>query len=745
MYQDIFNPTRVTATAGGKELILETGRLANQAHGAVWVQCGGTVVLVTVCSQPLEFDKGFFPLTVEYTEKMYAAGRIPGNFFRREIGRPSERETLVSRLIDRPIRPLFPKKGLNEDVQVLANVISADQENDPDVLALTGASAAVLLSPLPFAGPVAGGRIGRVDGQFVLNPTFAQMAQSDLSIVFAASAEALTMVEGEARFVPEEVIIDALEWGRRQIQPLVEAQNKLRELAGKPKMPFTPHEDDPVLVARVQELASAAGLDAALRVPEKLARKDARKAVKDKVMEALKNDPAWAENEEALKSVGDILADQEKKLVRARIVNEGTRIDGRDTKTVRPIQIQTGVLPRAHGSAIFRRGETKSLVVTTLGASTDEQRTDGLTGDVTKRFMLHYNFPPFSVGEVKPVRLSRREIGHGALAEKSLRPVLPAEEDFPFTLRVVSETVESNGSSSMAAVCGGSLSLMDAGVPVSAPVAGVAMGLIKEGDKFIVLTDILGDEDALGDMDFKIAGTADGVTGVQMDIKITGLTTEIMRAAMQQAHEGRLHILGEMAKAIAEPRKELSRYAPQHAEIFVNPDIIRLIIGPGGKNIKAITTATGASVDIEDSGRVSIFAPTAEALEKAREMVSYYDQRPELGKNYLAKVRKIMEIGAIVEVLPNVEALVHVSQLDVNRVEQPGDVARLGEDMMVKVIEINGDRIRASRKAVLLEEQGHPWNPEETARPARSDRGDRRGGRNERGGRGERRDRGDRH
>ena len=745
MYQDIFNPTRVTATVGGKELILETGRLANQAHGAVWVQCGGTVVLVTVCSQPLEFDMGFFPLTVEYTEKMYAAGRIPGNFFRREIGRPSERETLVSRLIDRPIRPLFPKKGLNEDVQVLANVISADQENDPDVLALTGASAAVMLSPLPFAGPVAGGRIGRVDGQFVLNPTFSQMAQSDLSIVFAASAEALTMVEGEARFVPEEVIIDALEWGRRQIQPLVEAQNKLRELAGKPKMPFTPHEDDPVLVARVQELASAAGLDAALRVPEKLARKDARKAVKDKVMEALKNDPAWAENEEALKSVGDILADQEKKLVRARIVNEGTRIDGRDTKTVRPIQIQTGVLPRAHGSAIFRRGETKSLVVTTLGASTDEQRTDGLTGDVTKRFMLHYNFPPFSVGEVKPVRLSRREIGHGALAEKSLRPVLPAEEDFPFTLRVVSETVESNGSSSMAAVCGGSLSLMDAGVPVSAPVAGVAMGLIKEGDKFIVLTDILGDEDALGDMDFKIAGTADGVTGVQMDIKITGLTTEIMRAAMQQAHEGRLHILGEMAKAIAEPRKELSRYAPQHAEIFVNPDIIRLIIGPGGKNIKAITTATGASVDIEDSGRVSIFAPTAEALEKAREMVSYYDQRPELGKNYLAKVRKIMEIGAIVEVLPNVEALVHVSQLDVNRVEQPGDVARLGEDMMVKVIEINGDRIRASRKAVLLEEQGHPWNPEETARPARSDRGDRRGGRNERGGRGERRDRSDRH
>ena len=736
MLQDIFNPTRVTAQVGGKEVIFECGRLANQAHGAVWMQCGGTVVLVTVCSQPLEFDKGFFPLTVEYSEKMYAAGRIPGSFFRREIGRPSERETLVSRLIDRPIRPLFPK-GLNEDVQVLASVISADQENESDVLALTGASAALMISPLPFEGPVAGGRIGRINGQFVLNPSFEQQAQSDLNILFAASRDALTMVEGDARFLSEDVIIEALDWGRKEIQPLIDAQLQLRELCGKAKMAFTPHEDDPALLARVHELAREAGIEDALRVPDKLPRKDARKAVKEKVMEALRADPVWAENEAALKSVGDIIGDLEKKLVRARIVNEGTRIDGRDTKSVRPIQIQAGVLPRAHGSALFRRGETKSLVITTLGSSTDEQRMDSLTGDVTKRFMLHYNFPPYCVGEVKPVRVSRREIGHGALAEKSLRPILPADADFPFTLRVVAETMESNGSSSMAAVCGGSLSLMDAGVPVSAPVAGVAMGLIKEGDKFIVLTDILGDEDALGDMDFKIAGTADGVTGVQMDIKIAGLTTDIMRAAMQQAREGRLHILAEMARAIAEPRKELSRFAPQHAEVFVNPDIIRLIIGPGGKNIKAITAATGASVDIEDSGRVSIFAPTAEA----REMVAYYDQRPDLGKNYLAKVRKIMEIGAIVEVLPNVEALVHVSQLDVNRVEQPGDVARLGEDMLVKVIEINGDRIRASRKAVLLEEQGHPWNPEETARPPRSDRGDR-GDRHDRGGRG--RDRGDR-
>ncbi len=734
--QDIFNPTRLSAFVGGKEIIFEVGRFANQAHGAVWIQSGDTVVLVTVCSQTLEMDKGFFPLTVEYAEKMYAAGRIPGSFFRREIGRPSEHETLVSRLIDRPIRPLFPK-GLKEDVQVLANVLSADQVNDPAILALTGASAAVLISPLPFAGPVAGGRVGRVNGQFVLNPTFAEQEQSDLNLVFSASRDAITMVEGEALFVSESVIIEALDWARKEIQPLLDAQIKLADLVGKAKMSYTPHEENTALVARVAELATAAGIENALRIPEKLERKDARKAVKERVLEGLLADTVWAEDAAALKSVGDIIGDMEKKIVRGRILNEGTRIDGRDTKSVRPIQIQTGVLPRAHGSSLFARGETKSLVVTTLGSSGDEQRVDSLNGDVHKRFMLHYNFPPYSVGEVKPVRLSRREIGHGALAEKALRPVLPTDSAFPFTVRIVSETLESNGSSSMAAVCGGSLSLMDAGVPVSAPVAGVAMGLIREGDTFIVLTDILGDEDALGDMDFKIAGTADGVTAVQMDIKITGLTTDIMARAMEQAREGRLHILDEMAKALETPRQELSRFAPQHAEIFVNPDIIRLIIGPGGKNIKAITAATGASVDIEDSGRISIFAPTADAMATAKEMVQYYDQRAELGKNYVGKVRKVLEIGAIVEILPNLEALVHVSQLDINRVNQPSDIARLGEDMLVKVIEINGDRIRASRKAVLLEEQGQPWTPESTARPPRD--GARDGGR---GGRHDRNDRG---
>lgn len=713
MIYDIFSPTRVCATVGGKEIIFEHGRLANQADGSIWIQSGGTVVLVTVCAKKIEEDFDFFPLTVEYSEKMYAAGRIPGSFFRREIGRPSERETLVSRLIDRPIRPLFPK-DLQQDVQVLANVISADPENEPDVLAVTGASAAVLISSLPFAGPVAGGRIGRIDGKFVINPTYEEQAKSDLNIVFAASRDAITMVEGEALFVPEEVIIDALEFGKNEIQPLIAAQEQLAKLCSKPKIDYMPHVEDAALKERVEAIALEAGAATVMTIPGKLERKAARENLRVKVKEILSTDETYGSDEKALKEVENIVGDLEKRLVRTKILEEGIRIDGRDTKTVRPIQIQTSVLPRAHGSAIFSRGETKCLAVTTLGASSDEQKVDSLVGDVAKRFMLHYNFPPFSVGEVKPVRVSRREIGHGALAEKSLRPTLPEIDIFPFTVRVVSETMESNGSSSMAAVCGGCLALMDAGVPITAPVAGVAMGLIKEGDRICVLTDILGDEDALGDMDFKIAGTADGVTGIQMDIKITGLTTDIMRQAMQQAHEGRLHILQEMANVMPKPRNELSKYAPQVKEFKVNPDIIRLIIGPGGKNIKAITTTTGASVDIEDDGHVSIFAPSKEALEKAYAMVTYYDQRPETGRNYLAKVKKIMDIGAIVEILPNVEALIHISQLDTSRVSTVESAVQVGQEFEVKVIEISGDRIRCSRKAVLLEQQGKKWEAEES-------------------------------
>ena len=744
---NIFNAKRVTAHVTGNEVIIETGRLANQADGSVWIQCGGTVVLVTACHAPLARETDFFPLTVEYGEKMYAAGRIPGSFFRREIGRPSERETLISRLIDRPIRPMFPK-GLSAEVQVLANVISADQINDPDTLALTGASAALMLSSLPFNGPIAGARIGRIDGQLVLNPTTKQQEESDLNLVFAASRDAVVMVEGEAKFAPEQDIIDALNWGQNQIIPLLEAQEELVKIAGKGKMAFLAPEVCPELEQMVVGLAKES-LEKALVIPEKMERRDARDQVRETVMVALAEKEEYASNAELLAKVqtqaSEILSSMEKSIVRQRIVKEGVRIDGRDTKTVRPIKIEVGLLPRTHGSTLFARGETKSLVVTTLGSSTDEQRMDSLLGDVSKRFMLHYNFPPFSVGEVRMPRVSRREIGHGALAEKAIAPILPEADDFPFTLRVVAETMESNGSSSMAAICGGVLSLMDAGVPIKNPVAGVAMGLIKEDDQFIVLTDILGDEDALGDMDFKIAGTSEGITAVQMDIKISGIPTEVMARAMQQAREARLHILGEMGKVLDRPRSELSSYAPQHEEIDVNPDVIRLIIGPGGKNIKAITAATGASIDIDDSGKISVFAPDTESLEETKKMIMFYDQHAELGQNYKGKVVKVMEIGAIVEILPNLEALVHISQLDVERVAQTEDVCKIGDEMEVKVIEINGDRIRASRKAVLLEEDGIPWNPADTARPApRGDRNDRGGRDRDRGDRGDRGNRGGR-
>ncbi|MBQ3892207.1 MAG: polyribonucleotide nucleotidyltransferase [Desulfovibrio sp.] len=740
----LLNAKRAAANVGGKEIILETGRVARQANGAVWVQCGGTVALVTVCEAALDAPKSFFPLTVEYAERMYAAGRIPGNFFRREIGRPSDHETLVARLIDRPIRPLFPKTYPSE-VQVLATVISADGENDPDVLCITAASAATCISSIPFDGPVAGARLGRVDGQFVLNPTHEELSRSDMDIVLAASRDAVVMVEGECKLVSEQDFIDGLNWAHKAMQPLIDAQEELIRLAGKEKTPFEPKQDDPELFAYVEELAVKSGMEDALRTPDKLLRKEARNAVKAKVKALMAEDERYAGDPEAQAAIGDVLEHLEKKLVRQRVISEGTRIDNRDTQTVRPIEIEMAVLPRAHGSAIFARGETKTIAVTTLGSSTDEQQVDSLRGEEFKRFMLHYNFPPFTVGEVKPVRVSRREIGHGHLAERALKAVLPSAEEFPYTIRVVSDTVESNGSSSMAAVCGGCLSLMDAGVPISAPVAGVAMGLIKDGETYTVLTDILGDEDALGDMDFKIAGTADGISAIQMDIKINGLPTEVMARALAQARAARLHVLDVMAKAMPAVRDGLSPYAPQHMEVFVDPEVIRMIIGPGGKNIKAITSSTGASIDIEDSGRVTIFAPTQESLMAAKEMVLYYDQHAELGKNYNAKVKRVMEIGAIVELLPNVEALVHISQLDTGRVEKTEDVAHPGEDMMVKVIEINGDRIRASRKAVLLEAQGIEWKPEDTTRPAPRPRGDRpQDGERRSERRGERRDRGDR-
>ena len=736
----LYNAVRKIITlADGRQIEIETGKLAKQADGSVVVKMGDTMLLGTVvAAKDAKPDTDFMPLQVEYKEKYAACGRYPGGFMKRE-GKANDSEVLVARLIDRALRPLFPA-DYHAEVYVTVNLISADKDIQPDALAGLAASAALAVSDIPFGGPISEVRVARIDGNYVINPNYSEMGKVDLDIMVGGTIDNILMVEGEMKEVSEEVMLGAIKFAHEEIKKHCAVQIELAKELGKDVKRTYCHEvnDEQLRQTIISELYDKAYA---------IATSGTMKHEREEKFNALEAEFAARYSEEELAEKAPLIHkyfhdDVQKKAMRNMILDEGKRLDGRKTDEIRPIWCEVGYLPAAHGSAIFTRGETQSLCVTTLGSSTDNQRMDSLTGDVTKTFMLHYNFPPFSVGEVKPVRVSRREIGHGALAEKALKPIIPAGDGFPFTVRVVAETLESNGSSSMAAVCGGCLSLMDAGVPISDPVAGVAMGLIKEGDNFIVLTDILGDEDALGDMDFKIAGTAEGVTAVQMDIKITGLTTEIMRKAMRQAHEARLHILGEMKKAIDGPRAQLSKYAPQHAEVFVNPEVIRMIIGPGGKNIKAITAATGASVDIEDSGRISIFAPTAESMEQAKELVQYYDQRPDLGKNYMGKVRKVLEIGAIVEIMPNVEALVHISQLDTSRVAQASDVAHLGEDMLVKVIEINGDRIRASRKAVLLEEQGIEWKPEDTARPARAPRGEGdRDHRGDRGDRGERRER----
>ncbi|MEF2145056.1 MAG: polyribonucleotide nucleotidyltransferase [Desulfovibrionaceae bacterium] len=722
-----------TVNVGGVDITIETGKLANQASGAVWIQSGNTVVLVTAVNQPLEVDRGFFPLTCNYQEMLYAAGRVPGNYFRREVGRPSERETLVSRLIDRPIRPLF-QKGFCDEVQIIATVLSAGKNTNPDMLALTGASAALHLSPMPFLGPIAGARVCYTGGKFVLFPTYQGMEDAgDLNLIFAASRDAVVMVEGGARFISEDIIAEALEWGHEQIQPLFDLQDELRELVGKPKVEAVAPQEDTEVSTFVEEFISD-DLKAALSVSEKMARKDAKSAAKKKLMAAVSE--KWADDDAKAKHAGEALSSLEKKIVRKRIVDEGTRIDGRDLTTVRPLSIEVGLLPMTHGSALFRRGETSAVCVATLGSTRDEQRIETLTGEMTKKFMLHYNFPPYCVGEARMLRgPSRREIGHGALAERALQPVLPQGEEFPFTVRVVSEIMESNGSSSMASVCGATMALMDAGVPITQPVAGIAMGLCKEGDEYYVLTDILGDEDALGDMDFKCAGTRDGVTAIQMDIKINGIPSDVLRRALKQARDARLHILDHMSEVLETPRTELSEYAPQMAEVTINPDKIRSVIGPGGKNIKAITAETGADIDIEDSGKIFIFAPNQMSMEKAREMVLYYDQTPVPGKNYVGTVRKILEVGALVEILPGVEGMLHVSQIDVERVENVSDFFQIGQEVTVKVISLEpGGRIRLSRKAWLMEQAGQEVNLDEFKRPAGSGGGGRDRGRDNRGG-----------
>lgn len=719
-----FQTTRRTIATSNGDIIIEHGKLALQASGAVTVQWGDTIVLVTATHQALDREVDFLPLTCNYQEMLYAAGRIPGNYFRREVGRPSDHETLVSRLIDRPIRPLFPK-GCTHEIQVIATVISSDKEHSADILAMIGASTALHISDIPFGGPIAALRIGYKDEQFIANPTSAQLAESDLNMVLAGTRDAVVMVEGGAQFLSEDIMAEAIAWGHAQLIPILDVQEDLRQVLGKEKFLVTPPVEDSELMDVVRNLISSE-LQTALTIPGKLDRKEAKKKVRHTLMENLETQ--FSETPERLKNVGEILEELEKQLVRQRILQDKTRIDGRDLTTVRPLTMEVGPLPRTHGSAIFARGETKALCTCTLGSTRDEQRIETLAGEVARPFMLHYNFPPYSVGEARMLRgPSRREVGHGNLSERALQPVLPAQESFPFSIRLVSDIMESNGSSSMASVCGGTLALMDAGVPIKTPVAGIAMGLIKEADEYLILTDILGDEDHLGDMDFKVAGSRDGVTSIQMDIKIAGIPAEVMSKALHQAKDARIHILNQMEALIATPRGHLSQFAPQMDVVHISPDKIRDVIGPGGKNIKAICEATQADIDIDDSGKISLFAPDQASLAKAREMVLYYDQKAELNQDYDGIVKKVMDFGAFVEILPGLEGLCHISQLARERVNAVTDIVQEGDTIRVRVIDIEpSGRIKLSRKAIILEELGEEPQPEQPRAPRQDrPRGDR--------------------
>jgi polyribonucleotide nucleotidyltransferase len=687
---------KVTLQFSGRELTISTGKMAKQASGAVVVQSGDTVVLVTaVATKTAKEGQDFFPLTVNYQEKAYAGGKIPGSFFKRE-GRPSDNETLTCRLIDRPIRPLFPDFFLN-DTQIMATVLSADENNDPAILSMVGASAALMVSDIPFDGPIAGVKVGRVDGQFVANPTVAQQELSDIEIVVAASRDAVIMVEGSAANVSEEVLLEAIFFGKDAIQPILDAQDELKRLAGVPLRVLIPPVVDEILRAKVKDLAYA-GMKEVVRIKAKTERHNRIHEIATATLEAL-----LAEHEGAAKAIKGFLGDLEYELVREHILKDGERIDGRDTKTIRPITTEVTLLPRAHGSALFTRGETQAIVAATLGTSVDEQRIDSLYRATRKKFLLHYNFPPFSVGETS-FRLSpgRREIGHGMLAERALERVLPKHDDFPYTIRIVSDILESNGSSSMASVCGGSMAMMDAGIPITAPVAGIAMGLIKEGDDIAIISDILGDEDHLGDMDFKVAGTAAGVTALQMDIKIAGVSREIMKQALEQAREGRLHILGEMAKTLATNRADLSTYAPRITTIWIKSDKIRDVIGTGGKNIRGITEATGVSIDIDDSGKINIASVDKAACDLAIKMIRDLTAEAEEGKLYMGTVKKIMDFGAFVEIFPGTDGLVHISELDTERVKNVSDVLKEGDQVLVKCIGIDKQgKIKLSRKEAL--------------------------------------------
>jgi len=681
---------------GDQTVTLETGEIARQCS-AVIVSMGQTMVLATVVGDknPME-GRDFFPLTVDYQEKGYAAGQIPGNFFRRE-GRPSEAETLLCRLVDRPLRPLFPK-GFTNEVQVILTVISYDPQINPDIPAMIGASAAMSISGLPFNGPIGAARVGYVDGNYVLNPTADQMAESKLDLVVSGTESAVLMVESEAKELSEEIMLGSVVFGHEQQQVVINAIRELAAEVNTPALEWTPPQPN-LAVAEAVEKEGSGAITAAYKVADKQDRYTLLSKVREEIVDKLAGDDADGFSRDEVKAA---IGKLEKKIVRSRIIAGEARIDGRDTKTVRPITIRTGVLPRAHGSALFTRGETQALVVTTLGTERDAQLVDALSGTTREQFMLHYNFPPYCVGETGRIGgTKRREVGHGKLAKRGISAVMPGTEGFPYTIRIVSEITESNGSSSMASVCGSSLSLMDAGVPISSPVAGVAMGLIKETDGFAVLTDILGDEDHLGDMDFKVAGTTNGVTALQMDIKIEGITKEIMEQALSQANAGRLHILGEMNKAISTPREEVSDFAPRYITIKINPDKIRDVIGKGGATIRSITEETGASIDIDDDGNVKIASVDLEAGNEARRRIEQITADVEVGSIYDGRVAKLMDFGAFVTILPGKDGLVHISQISDERVQNVSDKLSEGDIVKVKVLEVDKQgRIRLSMKAV---------------------------------------------
>ncbi|HDI52473.1 polyribonucleotide nucleotidyltransferase [candidate division KSB1 bacterium] len=686
---------------GGRRLVLEVGRLANQADGAVWVQYGDTVILATAVAGDTPVEAiDFMPLSVEYRERAYAAGKIPGGFFKRE-GRPSEKEIVSARLIDRPIRPLFPEDFRNE-VQVIIYVLSADQENDPDILGIIGASAALSISDIPFNGPIASVRVGKTADQYLLNPTFSQLEKSEMDMVIAGSKDSIIMVEGSANQIEEKDMVRALEFAHEELKKIIDLQEQLINDCGRPKRQYAPIIVPEELKVKIKEL-SFDKIQNAIQIQEKLIRKQAIESIITELQEALQEEFPESEFQ-----ISNVVADIQKEIMRKMIIEQSQRLDGRGLTDIRPITCEVGILPRAHGSALFTRGQTQSLAATTLGTKIDEQKIESLEGEFFKRYMLHYNFPPFSVGEVRPLRgPGRREIGHGCLAERALKLVIPPESDFPYTIRIVSDILESNGSSSMATVCAASLSLMDAGVPIKASVAGIAMGLIKENERVAILTDILGDEDHMGDMDFKVAGTSSGITAFQMDVKIPGISFDILRTALEQAKEARNVVLDTMNATLSKPRPEISKYAPRILTMKIPCEYIGTVIGPGGKTIREIIDKTGVTIDIEDNGSIVIASTNEAAAQEAKRLIEQLTAEPEVGKTYVGKVKRVLNFGAIVEIMPGREGLLHISEIEHHRINRVEDVLKVGDEVIVKLLKIEPDgKLDLSRRALLAKPTG---------------------------------------